>query len=349
MKIQDYNIRDTCMLLQMQDKVFLGDIADLISGYYAKFSKTLVLSKCQVREHDILEGYSHQLGKFVRIELQAARPVIPVKQIIPFADTCFMQLDSYIIVVSPADYASFEQYPLLAHYFDECGISGNPYSKDIISSHLLTNTDAPKLLLSVQHDVCSTMKDCSSHALSTINTYACQFSNIVPDDYDVYAVIFNSKVFTYFYRYSSMLDQSKMPGRKQALMQIPIPIRAISEYVEILHAIADCQFYLARPNIPPVSPTISNARLKKYMTDIMNMVVYELYFPAYMRSKGLSILDDNMIKAPFMLTMASEQSRVYETYLWYQSPGNIVRQKLELLDIRSPELLSPINNLQMNE
>ena len=57
MKIQNYNIRDTYMLQQMQDKVFLGDIAELISGYYAKFSKILVLSKCQVREHDILEGY----------------------------------------------------------------------------------------------------------------------------------------------------------------------------------------------------------------------------------------------------------------------------------------------------
>ena len=78
------------------------------------------------------------------------------------------------------------------------------------------------------------------------------------------------------------------------------------------------------------------------------MVVYEMYFPSYVHERNLDIIV-HMQNAPFMFTMLKEEERIYQTYHWFQRSNNIVRQKMELIDTRSPELLYIIQNFKGNE
>ena len=78
------------------------------------------------------------------------------------------------------------------------------------------------------------------------------------------------------------------------------------------------------------------------------MVVYEMYLPTYMQERNLNV-NEYMIKAPFMLTMMSPEARIYDSYTWFQRPDNIVRQKIDLIDTRSPELLYKVQSFMHHE
>ena len=78
------------------------------------------------------------------------------------------------------------------------------------------------------------------------------------------------------------------------------------------------------------------------------MVVYEMYFEQYMYEHNLDVVS-HMLTAPFMYTLMSPEDKISQTYTWYQSPRNAVRQKVDLLDTRSPELLYVIHNFNPDE
>ncbi len=85
-------------------------------------------------------------------------------------------------------------------------------------------------------------------------------------------------------------------------------------------------------------------KLRPFLNEIPDMMVYELYFTEYMKEKGLKVLEYINPK-PFTEETTNEQKAVIikNFYEWYQEPENVVRQRMLLIETRSPDILAVIN------
>ncbi|MBS1735605.1 MAG: Eco57I restriction-modification methylase domain-containing protein, partial [Bacteroidetes bacterium] len=94
-------------------------------------------------------------------------------------------------------------------------------------------------------------------------------------------------------------------------------------------------------------PHTSNERIAAHIEDVLNMMVYELYFENHMKDVNINVLkfvneellkmqNDKMLINNLPLT-------IKHFYLWLQTPDNPVRQRINIVDIKSPNIISKIN------
>lgn len=337
---------------EMEGVVRFKELGAFVSGYYPFMSDIVLLKDCIRDGEGYIYGYSSALNKKVCLEFEALCPAISFGRIKAFLDADHIDFKTYIIA---ADYTKLDfyiHYPATWRYLQECfeleEAKSHIPSTAIVRDSLREVLYEPKLLLTTLGNGCRAMVDVNSHVISSVGSYACHFYNCDIRQYRAYAAIFNSKLFSYCFYQEYTTAKKEGTGRNVVLRNLLFPHLDKIEGYTILSNLVECLMYLTRPYLPQISPTIPNDRLQLYMTEIMNMVVYEMYFPTYMKVHNLDVIS-HMLSAPFMIEMAPEDSRIYETYLWYQRPDNSVRQKLDLLDSRSPELLYPIHTFKPYE
>lgn len=334
---------------KMQNVERLKYVANITAGYYPMHSRAFTLKDCPVRGGQIIEGYSEVLKQYVTIERDAVRPIISPSVVQDFVDADHQHYSTCLITADHRAPDFAERYPLAASYLHQCvkADSGGIIGRDtLIRPNLRDAIDKKKVIISTLGNICHAMLDKESHVVTTLSTYLC---TSIYADFQVmkaYMSIFNSQLFSYLL-YHELKDANKPNySRLGAVADMYVPCK--TEDFTILEDIAECLLYLSRPDIPQLSYRISNDRLGYYMTKIMDMVVYELYFPDYVKERELDVIR-YMLQAPFMVTMMKEEDRILETYAWFQRPDNIIRQKIELLDTRSPELLYKIQTFVPNE
>jgi len=87
-----------------------------------------------------------------------------------------------------------------------------------------------------------------------------------------------------------------------------------------------------------------NSRIAYHLQEILNMMVYELYFENHMKENGIDVLQ--FLNPKSIADMESENAKaevIKEFYFWYQTPNNEVRQRINIIDVKSPNILSKIN------
>ena len=82
-------------------------------------------------------------------------------------------------------------------------------------------------------------------------------------------------------------------------------------------------------------------RLERYLYQMLDMIVFELYLPDYLQEKSLSLSKD-LYESPLVSEGFSASEDVFEVYHWFMSANNKVRQKIMLLDSRSSDFLYPM-------
>jgi Alw26I/Eco31I/Esp3I family type II restriction m6 adenine DNA methyltransferase len=88
----------------------------------------------------------------------------------------------------------------------------------------------------------------------------------------------------------------------------------------------------------------SNERVASHIEEVLDMMVYELYFEEHMKEVGLDVFQ--FIYSKSMKDSKCEEERaeiIKDFYLWYQKPENPVRQRMLLIDTRSKDIISVIN------
>ena len=87
-----------------------------------------------------------------------------------------------------------------------------------------------------------------------------------------------------------------------------------------------------------------NGRIASHIEDILNMMVYELYFEEHMKEKEVN-LDVLQFISPKLEELKNKamEDQIKDFYEWYQQPANPVRQRILLIDTRSPDILSIVN------
>lgn len=154
--------------------------------------------------------------------------------------------------------------------------------------------------------------------------------------------VLNSKLF----RYCFEEDFPELQGNSREINKVvfeEIPIKMPDDKQEALvNTLVDYLLYLYNPENEALLKHTPNNRIASTIEDVLNMVVYELYFQLHMKTTGLSVMKDLW---PHPIAESKNKAEtILEFYKWLQHPENKVRNKILALDIKSPDLLSRINS-----
>jgi hypothetical protein len=88
-----------------------------------------------------------------------------------------------------------------------------------------------------------------------------------------------------------------------------------------------------------------NDSISSHIESILDMMVYELYFEEHMKEQSINVLEFIEPKPFIETTSVQEKSEIIKDfYEWFQEPENAVRQRMLLIETRSPDILSLINS-----
>jgi len=163
----------------------------------------------------------------------------------------------------------------------------------------------------------------------------------------ILAAIYSSRLFIWYYQlYRQYVEEGQdREVWKNAMKSLPAPGRStlhgkrvlIRRLVEVIEWMESMPF-----DVHSEFPLPSHIYK---IQEILDMVVYEIYFPAEMREK-------NLLVTSYLEMFVNQrvQQRIdlfaYELTKWYEEFGNPVRDRIALLSIRSSNLLNIIHSIK---
>lgn len=238
----------------------------------------------------------------------------------------------------PAIYKHLESYKieLAGRNKDETGIRYEWYALQRFGSQFWEEFEKPKIIYP------NMVKDIS-FAYDDKGFYTNQKCFILTGEKLKYLMgVLNSKLF----RYCFEEDFPELQGNSREINKVvfeQIPIKYPSEIEEkVVEFLVDYLLYLYDPDNKDLISHTPNPRIAKTIEDVLNMVVYELYFADYMKGKKISVIEH--LEATALLEIEPTPEVIFTFYKWLQMPDNKVRNNILALDIKSKDLLSFINS-----
>ena len=152
--------------------------------------------------------------------------------------------------------------------------------------------------------------------------------------------VLNSKLIKFYVNELFYDGTHFYPNQMKAL-----PIKKASSTIQQLFITLVNMIHYLQPNVSKnIFIHTSNIGVASHFQDILDMMVYELYFEVHTKEAGLDVLQ-------FIKPMMEEiqnlpiNEQIERFYKWYQQSENKVRQRVLLLDTRSENLLAIINKI----
>lgn len=124
-----------------------------------------------------------------------------------------------------------------------------------------------------------------------------------------------------------------------------LPVKKANKETQQLFVILVNMIHHLQPNVSEdIFTHTSNLDVASHFQNILDMMVYELYFEIHTKVVGVNVLQ-------FIKPMMEEiqnlpiNEQIERFYKWYQQSENNVRQRVLLLDTRSENLLAIINKI----
>ncbi len=155
--------------------------------------------------------------------------------------------------------------------------------------------------------------------------------------------IMNSKLGNwYFYQISTTSGMGTNRWKKYKIQKFPLP--KITEDINIpFKAIAEYLIYLNDPKQESVLEKVSNEAVSQVFEDLVNMMVYELYFEVEMKAKEIDVLQFVTEKAFPDITQADDKKAIIQkVYYELQQKDNPIRNRILVASSRS-ETIARIN------
>jgi hypothetical protein len=153
--------------------------------------------------------------------------------------------------------------------------------------------------------------------------------------------VLNSKLF----RYCFEEDFPELQGNSRevkAFVMKEISIKYPNDIEEkVITFLVDYILYLYDQENKPLLGHTPNNRIAVTIEEVLNMVVYELYFQQHMRENKLDVIKH--LEGIALLEIAPTPEVILAFYLWLQRPENPIRNNIIAVDIKSPDCLSRIN------
>ena len=167
--------------------------------------------------------------------------------------------------------------------------------------------------------------------------------NLTGDNIKYVLTILNSKLCQwYFETFTTTSGMGTNRWKKYKMEKIPIS-NPESSIKEIFETIAEYLIYLNDPKQAPVLEKVSNEAISQVFEDLVNMMVYELYFAEEMKAKEIDVLQFVTEKAFPDITQAEDKKAVIQkVYYELQQKDNSIRNRILVASSRS-ETIARIN------
>lgn len=337
-------------LQKTNDFLPLSKIADVVAGIFTHTKEVFVLDDF-TQTTDASIGYSRRLHNYVEIEPDIAMPLLKSNEDIAFMEGLNKGNQRGLVLFEIKGSIHDEQnflmrHPALSDYIRKCDSFCNAKTKDLRPYKVnVLNPKQSDILLNAKHvllikdNVCQSFFDKNGTFAIPKEMYGIRMKKLHSLSNGVMTAIFNSSFFAYIRMCDSKINKDLRNSKYESVCNCPIPAYTSSQnLVKAIEILVECLASTKRYRQHSVS---SEKRLERYLLQMMDMAVFNLYLPDYMTSKGLSVAEDfdsYMLLTDFM--PADERAKA--VYDWYMTPENKVRQKIMLLDSRSPDLLYTI-------
>lgn len=156
--------------------------------------------------------------------------------------------------------------------------------------------------------------------------------------------IINSKLMDFYYETlnpekGEVLAEVKKENVEKLLIRLIEPTKQIP-FINLV----DYLLYINDRKVENIFSHTANDRVASHFENILNMMVYELYFEKHMKENGIDVLQFIQTRPIEELKSDEEKSEIIkEFYSWYQKPENPVRQRILLAENRSKDKIALIN------
>lgn len=159
--------------------------------------------------------------------------------------------------------------------------------------------------------------------------------------------ILNSKVIEWYLdKVSSSTGQGTNQWSKLFVEQLPIPEPPNLVVLQKFETLADYLIFLNDEIKPKVNPYTDNFSISSIFEDVINMMVYELYFEEHMKQEEIDVLQFvNERTFPAFGKDEKENAEIIGmVYKTLQEQENPIRNRVILSNIRSKDLIRRINS-----
>lgn len=154
----------------------------------------------------------------------------------------------------------------------------------------------------------------------------------------------NSKVMEWYLdKVSSSTGQGTNQWSKMFVEQLPIP-QLSEEKRKPFENLADYLILLNDPNTPSIMEHASNEMISQQFEEVLNMMVYELYFEDHMKEKEIDVLQFvSFLDISKMQNFEEKRDAVQKIYYWLKEKDNPIRNRILVSATRSPNIIKRIN------
>lgn len=172
---------------------------------------------------------------------------------------------------------------------------------------------------------------------STTKIYGYIKKDDVKESYKFWMALLNSRLFWFFLQNTGyVLRGGYFTFKTNYINPFPVPAEIPSDVDAIISNLVDMLVYLYEGKNPDILDHTANKRIKVHIEDILNMIIYELYFGEHMKENEIDVIAD--LKG-YKFNNTDLPKEIEHFYTWYQKSENMVRQKLMLLDTRSNKFI----------
>jgi hypothetical protein len=179
---------------------------------------------------------------------------------------------------------------------------------------------------------------------STTTNYGYILKPGIKEGYKFYLSLLNSKVlWWYLVNTGSVLANGYFRFKPDYLKPFPIPDIKNESSVKLLAFIASFVLLVHKITVK-LNPTIPNTHIAEAFEEVIDALVFELYFPEDFAEKGIEI--EKYAQAIFKpvegLSEEEQIKAIQETYQTLREKDNPLRNQIKLMKIELKELLLPI-------
>ncbi|MFY9379691.1 MAG: TaqI-like C-terminal specificity domain-containing protein [Acutalibacteraceae bacterium] len=154
-------------------------------------------------------------------------------------------------------------------------------------------------------------------------------------------VFFNSRLFSYCF--NKFYQSGGIEGEITLQTLETIPLKKIESTI-VFEILADYLILLNDPTTPSIMEHASNEMISQQLEEVLNMMVYELYFEDHMKEKEIDVLQ--FVSFPDISKMQNfeeKQAAIQKIYYWLKEKDNPIRNRILVSATRSPNIIKRIN------
>jgi Eco57I restriction-modification methylase/TaqI-like C-terminal specificity domain len=212
----------------------------------------------------------------------------------------------------------------------------------------------PKNLARLGTEGLSSMEICSIYPNVTLNdgsfyhntkVYSWVKKTDAPESYKYLLALANSRVLWWFLkRTGDTLQGDARTLKTNYLNPFPLPPTPTADETEALEKLVHYQLWLHNPAYRQAVDGLTNTAVAQYFQQVLDLCVCELYMRQHLEELEVNILPYVVAQLPPLTTNPpeTEQGAIAHVYRRWQAPDSIIRQRLQMAPLRSPQWLGAI-------